>query len=30
MKEAINDLVVACYNASMKAGWHTDLATGKT
>ncbi len=29
IKENLNDLVQICYNASFKAGWHTDLQTGE-
>lgn len=29
MKENINEAVRICYEASFKAGWHTDLDTGK-
>ena len=28
-KTKINDVVELCYKASLNAGWHTDLATGK-
>jgi len=29
LRLGINKLVDACYGASLKAGWHTDLNTGK-
>lgn len=29
IKATINDLVQTCYQESVKAGWHTDLATGQ-
>lgn len=29
MKEQINSLRDVCYNASLKGGWHTDIATGE-
>lgn len=29
IKSNINDLVTLCYQESLKAGWHTDLATGQ-
>ena len=29
MQENINELVKVCYQASFKAGWHTDIKTGE-
>jgi hypothetical protein len=29
IKESLNKIVETCYNASLEAGWHTDLETGK-
>ena len=29
MKEQINELVKTCYNASLSAGWHTNIETGE-
>ena len=29
LKENINELTQICFNASKKAGWHTDLQTGE-
>jgi hypothetical protein len=29
IKENLNKLTEICYNASLKAGWHTDLETGE-
>ena len=29
IKESISNLVEICFGASVKAGWHTDIATGE-